>query len=113
MSLCKRVAHIRSRTVLIVRQALYDDGGSARTVAFISTEFVIAVSSSLLDTALDRIVRHIVGSCLGDDLCQLEVVGRVRTALFYCNSNLSSDNGKNLSLCRIIFFFLVLNVGKF
>ena len=34
-------------------------------------------------------------------------------ALFYRNSNFSTDHGKDLSLCCIIFFFFVLDICKF
>ena len=35
------------------------------------------------------------------------------SALFNCDSDLSSDYGKDLTLCCVIFLFLMFDVGKF
>ena len=72
----------------------------------------LVTAGSFLNTAIDRIVWHIVALCLCDHLCKFEVIGWIRATLFYCNCDLSTDNRKDFTFCSIIFFFLMFNIGK-
>ena len=73
----------------------------------------IGIAGSLLDAAVDRVVRHVVGLCLRDNVLQLTVVVRIRTAFLNGNGDFSSETGKHFTLCGVVLFFLVFNVGKF
>ena len=95
VALCERASDVGSGTVLVIGQGIDDDCDSAGAIAFVSNIFVINVADvagSLLNSSFNGVVRHVVGFCLCNDLCQLEVVRRVRTTLFYGNCNFSSEN---------------------
>ena len=63
--------------------------------------------------SLDRIIRHIIRLCLCNNIAQTTVICRIRSAaFFYRHSKFSSDLCKNLSLSRIVFFFLMFNICK-
>ena len=71
-------------------------------------------AGGFLDISLDRIVRHIVGLCLCDNVTQPAVVCRIGAAAFLdSHRQFPADLGKDLSFCSIIFFFLMLYIGKF
>ena len=67
----------------------------------------------LLDTTVDRIVRHVVCFCFRDNITKFAVVVRIRTASFDCHNNFTTDHGKDLTFFGIIFFFFMLDVRKF
>lgn len=114
-ALCKRVSDIGSRTVLIIRKGLHDDGGSIGTISFIDSHFIIGsvgIAGRFFDASVNGIVGHVIGFRLGNDIAQLAVIGRIGSAFFHCNSDFSADSGKNLSLRCIIFFFLMFDICK-
>ena len=62
---------------------------------------------------VDRIVRHVVCFCFCDNVSQLAVVCRIRSALFDSDYDLTADDGKDFTFFCVVFFFLMLNIGKF
>ena len=70
------------------------------------------IACCTLNAPVDGIVGHVGCLCLGDDCLQLVVVGRIRAALFDSYGNLSSDDGKDLTLCCVVFLFFMLYVGE-
>ena len=70
-------------------------------------------SCCLLDSTLDRIVRHVVCLCLRNDITKLAVVVRIRTAGFDCHNDLTADHGKDLTFFGIVLFFFMLDIRKF
>ena len=103
-------------TVLVVGKGLYNDCHAGRAVALIGQVLVvdgIGVTGCLLDASVDGIVGHVGCLRLGNHIAKLAVVGRICTALFYGNRDLTADNGKDLALSGIILLFLVLDIGKF
>ena len=72
-----------------------------------------AFSRRLFDISFDRIIGHIIRFRLGNNIAKPAVVRRVSAAaFFYRNRKLTSDLCKYFSFCRIIFFFLVFDIGK-
>jgi hypothetical protein len=109
-------SYVGSGTVGVVGKCIYDDGDTVGAVTFVShilIVYIAHISGCLLDTALDGVVGHVVGFCLGNNGCQFEIVGGIGTALFYSDCDLTADNGKNLTLCSIVLFFFMLNISKF
>lgn len=75
--------------------------------------YCISIAGSLLDTAVDRIVWHVVCLRFGNHLRQLEIIGGVGASLLHCNCDLTPDNRKDFSFRRVVLLFFVLNVCKF
>ena len=58
-------------------------------------------------------VRHVVCFCFCDNVTQLAVVCRIRSALFDSDYDLTADDGKDFTFFCVVLFFLMLNIGKF
>ena len=111
----ERVANVRRGAVVVLGQALHKDGDAGRAVALIGDLFVIDVllAFCFLNCTLDRVVRHVRGLALGDDVAKLAVAVRVRAAFLDGNDELTAEFGKDLAALRVGLFFLMFNVGKF
>ena len=116
VTLGKGVPYVAGGTVLIVCKSLYDYSDAVGAVAFVGCALVIVRGirpGSLLDTSLNRIVRHVVGLRLGDHIAELAVIVRVRTARLDSHNDLTSDHGKDLALLGVVLLLFMLYVREF
>jgi len=77
------VANFARGAVAVVGHRLDNDGNALRTVALVDDLFIvlgIARAERLIDSALDIIVRHIGGLCLGNDSSKSGVAARITAA---------------------------------
>ena len=112
----KRVTYITCSTVLVICKSLYDNSNTVRAISLIYSLLVAVCrirTCCLLDSTIDRIVRHVVCFCFCDDITKLAVVCRIRAAGLYCHNDLTADDCEDLTLLGIIFLFLMFDVGKF
>ena len=115
-SLGKSRTDIGGSAVLVVGESVDDHCDSVGAVAFIGIVLIVDIadiSGCLFDAALDGIVGDVIGFRLLNDLCKLVVVGGIGTAFFYGYSDLSADDGKDLTLGGIVFFLFVFYVCEF
>ena len=109
--------HIRRRAVAVIGERLDDYSDTVGAVALVLQRLIavgIAVAGRLFDDALDVVVGHVVGLCLGDGILQLGVGRRVgAAALLDRNRDLTAHLGKNLGLLPVCFFLLALNIVPF
>lgn len=107
------MAQVAGSSVLVVGQRFYDDSNTARTVAFIDHIHIgvfITVAGCLFDDAVDVVVWHVVCLCLCNQVTQLAVVHRVRSALTNRYCHFTTDLGKDFSLLGIGLFFFTLDI---
>ena len=76
-ALVEVMAQVSGSSVLVVGQRFYDDGNTARTVAFIDHIHIgifIAVACRFFDDAVDVVVWHVVCLCLCNQVAQFRCV---------------------------------------
>jgi len=97
-------AHLAGGSVAVVGQDLDDDGDAARTVALVAN-LVVAfrfAAGRLLDGALDRILRHVLGTGRDDGGTQARVHARIGRSHLGRDRDLARQLAEQLGLDRVL-----------
>ena len=110
------VTNVSSGTVTVIGEAANHHGYACRTIAFVGDFFkalAFQCACTLLDSALDVVLRNIVSLSLGQSQLQLHVTGGVSAAHAYSNGNLARDFSGNLAAQCVCFTLFMFNVCPF
>ena len=100
------MAYVGGGAVAVIAHSLDYYSNAAGTVALIGDGLVVirvAAAERLFDGALDIIVGHVRGLCLGDDGSETGVIGGISAStLFDCDYHLSGDLGEGLRALGVL-----------
>ena len=110
------MTHISSRTVAVIREDVEHNSRTSRAVTFVSEFFVVAAfrsAEALLDSAVDVVLRNIVGLGLGKSQLQTHITRGVTAAHAYSNGDFTADFRGDTTTDGVVGTFFTFNVGPF
>src|SRR5699024_3900464 len=104
--LVKVMAQVGSCTVPVIGKGFHHHGNAVGAVTFVGDGFVVVLLASLspLDATLNVVIGNVQALGLGDQIPQLTVGSRVRTALLNGNTDLTANLGKDFGFLTVCFF---------